>query len=151
RQRSDTDQIFVRAVREDSKMNPVSMNGGAEENPNLPVEASLNPHNENVRGAEYSAHPAQDHGPGNIDKIRDILFGANMRDYEQRSARLEEALKKESSDLRESTRHHLENLEAFVHKEFAAIDARLNAERAERSESHSRLANELSSTSAAVY
>jgi chromosome segregation ATPase len=79
--------------------------------------------------------PAQDAAPdpGNIDKIRDILFGSNMRDYEQRFARLDEALKKESADLRETTRRHLEALEAYVHKEVAALDARLNSERDERS------------------
>jgi uncharacterized protein YydD (DUF2326 family) len=93
---------------------------------------------------------ATDSGPGNIDKIRDILFGSNMRDYEQRFARLEEALKKESSDLRETTRRHLETLEAFVHKELAALEGRLNTERDERSEGHSRLATDLSVTSTSI-
>ena len=89
-------------------------------------------------------------GAGNIDKIRDILFGSNMRDYEQRFAHLEDALKKESADLRDTTRRHLESLEAFVHKELAALEGRLNAERDERSESHSRLANDLSLTSTSI-
>ncbi len=74
-----------------------------------------------------------------------------MRDYEQRFARLEEALKKESSDLRETTRRHLEALEAFVHKELAALEGRLSAEREERSESHTRLAGELASASTAIF
>jgi hypothetical protein len=99
-------------------MNAVFSNGGAEDNLNLPVQHDT---------------AANDSGAGNIDKIRDILFGSNMRDYEQRFARLEEALKKESSDLRDSTRRHLETLEAFVHKELAALEARLNTERDERS------------------
>ena len=99
-------------------MNAVFSNGGAEDNPNLPVQHDAG---------------SNDPGSGNIDKIRDILFGSNMRDYEQRFARLEEALKKESSDLRETTRRHLETLESFVHKELAALEARLNTERDERS------------------
>ncbi len=77
----------------------------------------------------YSAPSQVDAGPGNIDKIRDILFGSNMREYEQRFMRLEEALRKESSDLRDTTRRHLESLEAYVHKELAAIENRLNTER----------------------
>ncbi len=89
-------------------------------------------------------------GGGNIDKIRDILFGSNMRDYEQRFTRLEETLKKESQELRESTRRHLETLESFVHKELAALEARLNTERDERSESHSRLAADLSAASTSM-
>lgn len=80
-----------------------------------------------------------DSSPGNIDKIRDILFGSNMRDYEQRFSRLEEALKKESSDLRDTTRRHLESLEAFVHKELAALEVRLHAEHDERSDATSSI------------
>jgi hypothetical protein len=92
-----------------------------------------------------------DAGAGNIDKIRDILFGSNMREYEQRFARLEEALKKESLELRENTRRHLEALEGFVHKEFAALETRLNAEHDERSDSHSRLAGDLAATSNSIW
>jgi hypothetical protein len=103
-------------------MNAVFPNGGAEDNPHF------------LSGSE-----AAESGPGNIDKIRDILFGSNMRDYEQRFARLEEALKKESSDLRDTTRRNLEALEGFVHKELAALEGRLNMERDERSEGHSSL------------
>jgi len=115
-------------------MNAVFPNEGAVDNQNLPA-----------------AHDAaSDSNPGNIDKIRDIIFGSNMRDYEQRFSRLEEALKKESTDLRETTRRHLESLEAFVHKELAALEVRLNAERDERSESHSRLATDLSLTSSSI-
>jgi uncharacterized protein YydD (DUF2326 family) len=115
-------------------MNAVFPNGPAEDNPVLSTEQ------------DAATEPAA----GNIDKIRDILFGSNMRDYEQRFARLEEALKKESADLRDSTRRHLEALESFVHKELAALEARLNAERDERSESHSRLAGDLSLTSTSI-
>lgn len=94
--------------------------------------------------------PASHDASGNIDKIRDILFGANMRDYEHRFSRLEEALRKESADLRENTRRHLEALEAFVHKEIASLQSRITAERDERSESHARLSSELSASSAAI-
>jgi DNA repair exonuclease SbcCD ATPase subunit len=119
---------------EDYSMNAVFSNSGPEDlNLSAPHDA-----------------PA-DQNPGNIDKIRDILFGSNMRDYEQRFARLEEALKKESSELRDTTRRHLEALESFVHKELAALEVRLNTERDERSESHTRLAAELSSASSTIH
>jgi len=116
-------------------MNAVFTNGPAEDNPMI------------AAGQDAPNEPAG----GNIDKIRDILFGSNMRDYEQRFARLEEALKKESSELRDGTRRQLEALEAFVHKELAALEARLNAERDERAESHSRLAAELSGSSTSIF
>ena len=92
-----------------------------------------------------------DAGAGNIDKIREIIFGSNMRDYEMRFARLEEALRKESADMRDAMRQRLETLEAYVHKELSALDTRLSTERDERSENHSRLANELSNASASIF
>jgi hypothetical protein len=109
-------------------MNAVFSNSPADDQP-LPAHDSATAANPGD-----VASPSNDPGPGNIDKIRDILFGSNMRDYEQRFSRLEEALKKESSDLRETTRRHLEALETFVHKELAALEVRLNTERDERSE-----------------
>ncbi|HLK20950.1 MAG TPA: hypothetical protein VKT81_18490 [Bryobacteraceae bacterium] len=127
---------------------PVSSNDGVELHPGYaaePTHASNHP-------PEPAPEPAPpDSGSGNIDKIRDILFGAHMRDYEQRFARLEEALRKESLDIRDTTRRHLEALEAFVHKELAALDARLNTERAERSEGHSRLAADHASSTSSIY
>ena len=87
-------------------------------------------------------------GAGNIDKIRDILFGNQMRDYEQRFSRLEEALRKESAELRDSTRRHLEALETFVHKELSALQSRVIAERDERTENHARLTSDLAAASA---
>lgn len=95
--------------------------------------------------------PASSDSAGNIDKIRDIIFGSHMRDYDQRFARLEESLRKESLEIRDATRKHLEALEAFVHKELSAIDARLNAERDERTEHHSRLSAELATHSSSVF
>ena len=125
-------------------MNAVSPNGGTEDNRNLPPDPFQS------TGSQTQSPPHDATDPGNIDKIRDILFGSNIRDYEQRFARLEELLKKESSELRESARHQLETLEAFVHKELAALEVRLNAERDERSQSHSHLAADLSGTSASI-
>ncbi|HMD49842.1 MAG TPA: hypothetical protein VKG79_12115 [Bryobacteraceae bacterium] len=120
-------------------MNAVSVNGGVEGDRSLPG------------GTPGAQEATADAGAGNIDKIREIIFGSNMRDYDTRFARLEEALRKESLDMREAMRQRLETLESFVHKELAALDARLNTERDERSESHSRLANELSSASASIF
>lgn len=80
---------------------------------------------------------------GNIDKIRDILFGANMRDYDARFARLEESLMKEAAELRESTRRRFETLENYVKKEIDSLQARLRTERDERSEASSQHSREL--------
>jgi hypothetical protein len=121
-------------------------NGGAEDQ-----RYELASHPTQQPMAEPSAPTPSDGGAGNIDKIRDILFGSNMRDYEQRFSRLEEALKKESADLRDSTRRHLEALETFVHKELSALHGRVTAERDERAENHSRLSADLSAASASIF
>ena len=71
---------------------------------------------------------------GNIDKIREIIFGGQMRDYDRRFARVEERLIKESLDQREDTRKRFEALEAFIKAEFAALSERLQAEQRTRDE-----------------
>jgi hypothetical protein len=131
---------------DDHFTNPISSNGGAEENQTFPADP---PHP--AYGGQPPEAAPHDSGAGNIDKIRDIIFGSNMRDYEQRFARLEETLKKESLEIRDTTRRHLEALEAFVHKELAALEGRLNTERDERAESHARLSADLTMHSSSFF
>ena len=76
---------------------------------------------------------------GNIDKIREILFGGHMRDYDRRFSRVEEQLIKESLELREDTRKRFEALEAFVKAEFAALTDRLQSEQRTRDDGVSGL------------
>jgi hypothetical protein len=73
--------------------------------------------------------------PGNVDKIRDILFGSQMRDYENHFIRLEE--------MKETTRKRFENLESYVKKELESVQARMKTERDERSEATKLLSREL--------
>ena len=82
-------------------------------------------------------------GAGNVDKIRDILFGTQMRDYESRFNRLEETLIKETLEIRDTNRKKFEQLEAFVRKEFEAVQTRIKAERDVRTETASQMAREL--------
>lgn len=80
---------------------------------------------------------------GNVDKIREILFGGQMRDYDKRFSRLEERLLKESTELREDSRKRFEALEMFVHKEFAALAGRLQSEQQNREGSVQTVSREL--------
>jgi len=84
---------------------------------------------------------ATDVGPdmGNIDKIREILFGGQMRDYDRRFSRVEEQLVKDSLELREDTRKRFEALEAFIKAELAALTDRLQAEQRTRDDAVSGL------------
>jgi len=80
---------------------------------------------------------------GNVDKIREILFGGQMRDYDKRFNRLEERLLKETAELREESRRRVEALETFVNKELAALLNRLQAEQQSREGSVQTLSREL--------
>ena len=87
-----------------------------------------------------------DRTPGNIDKIREILFGSNMRDYDTRFARLEAAVVKEASDLRENTRRRFENLESYIKSEIESLHTRLKAEREERADALGQTSRDLRQT-----
>lgn len=72
-------------------------------------------------------------GTGNVDKIRDILFSTQMRDYESRFARLEETVNKETLEIRETNRRRFDQLEGHIRKEFEGLQSRIKSERDERS------------------
>ena len=71
-------------------------------------------------------------GGASIDKVRDILFGVQMREYDKRFGRLEERLVKETADLKDDVRKRMAALEQFVKQEVDALGERLSAEHGER-------------------
>jgi len=87
---------------------------------------------------------------GNIDKIREIIFGGHIRDYDKRFARLETRLVKESADLREETKRRFEVLEVFIKREFEALAERLQTEQRHREESMQGLSRALTDTGQAL-
>jgi hypothetical protein len=93
--------------------------------------------------------PADLAGAGSLEKIRDILFGAQARDYEKRFARLEERLTKESSDLREAVRRHFDSLENYIKQEFESLTERLRAEQNERSDAVRGLSEDMKNSAMA--
>ncbi|MFB3922918.1 MAG: hypothetical protein ACE145_14430 [Terriglobia bacterium] len=86
----------------------------------------------------------------NVDKIRDIIFGSQMRDYEKRFAHLEERLSADAQALREDTRKRFDALEAFVQKELESLSQRLKGEKAERAEALKELTRELRDTAKVI-
>ncbi len=77
---------------------------------------------------------AKPQGSESLDKVRDILFGSQAREYEKRFARLEERLLKEAADLREELRKRFDTLEAYTKKEVDSLAARLRTEHDQRAE-----------------
>jgi hypothetical protein len=87
---------------------------------------------------------------GNVDKIRDILFGSQMRDYEKKFSRVEERQAREVTELRDEIKRRFASLEAFVKGELTAVTDQLKSDKAERVEADKELARELKETSKAL-
>jgi hypothetical protein len=86
---------------------------------------------------------------GNLDKIRDILFGAQARDHERRFAELEQRLIREATDLRADFQRRFDSLDAYIKKEVEALAGRLAQEQEVRSGSLKTLGQELAQLSGA--
>jgi ElaB/YqjD/DUF883 family membrane-anchored ribosome-binding protein len=71
-------------------------------------------------------------GAGGIDKIRDMLFGGQMRDYDKRFKRLEERFAQDNINFREDIFQRLKVLEERIEGEFDSLSEKSKAERQER-------------------
>lgn len=80
---------------------------------------------------------------GNLEQVRDILFGGQMRDLDKRFARIEERLQKDLVRLREDVNNSLSSLEAFTKQEIAALSERLKTEHKDRAAGHKELSQGL--------
>jgi len=92
--------------------------------------------------ADGKIPPTEDGSAGNIDKVRDILFGGQMRDYERRFVRLEERLIQETNDLKDEVRKRLTALEQFVKHETESLASRIKTEQEERTDATKDLARD---------
>ena len=79
----------------------------------------------------------------NVDKIRDILFGSQMRDYEKRFARLEESVAKTVETLREDMTKRFDTLSSFVQQEVESLSHRLKTEKSERTDGLKDISREI--------
>ncbi len=101
-------------------------------------------------GAADSGRPAAEvAGAANLDKVRDILFGVQTREFERRFARLEDRLVKETNDLKDDVKKRLEALESYARQESEALAAQIKAEQDSRGEAHRDLSRELNETAKA--
>jgi hypothetical protein len=85
-------------------------------------------------------------GGGNLEKIREILFGAQVHDFEKRFTRLEEKLLKETSDARAETKKRFDSMEAFIRKEIESLVDRVKTEQGERSDAVKEISRDLRET-----
>ncbi len=80
---------------------------------------------------------------GNMDKIRDILFGNQAKDYEKRFATMEMRLAQEAGELKEELLKRIDALEIYTKQEIKDINARIKKESNERVDAHKMIQDEL--------
>jgi DNA repair exonuclease SbcCD ATPase subunit len=94
-------------------------------------------------GLQVAEPPAAEAQPESLDKVRDILFGSQMRAVETRLQGLEERLRGEHEALRDDFSKQVESLDAFIRSEAQVLAERLVAERTKRVEELKSLAAEI--------
>lgn len=96
-----------------------------------------------VMKAEKKKNSAELQEDGNIDKIRDILFGSQSRDFERRFNRMEERLSNDVAEMRDETRKRLDALEEYIKSEVKSLTERLAGEQNSRADAVKELSGEL--------
>lgn len=81
-----------------------------------------------------------------LDQVRDLLFGSQMRESDKRFAAMEERLHGAANDLRDEIRKRFDSLEQYVKSEVAALSDQLKKEQSERTSSVKQVVNDLAST-----
>jgi hypothetical protein len=97
-------------------------------------------------GTQVADPPADEAQPESLDKVRDILFGSQMRAVETRLQGLEERLRREHEATRADFARQVESLDGFIRSEVQALGERLSAERTKRTEEIKGLAAEIKET-----
>lgn len=87
------------------------------------------------------------HEEGNIDKIRDILFGVQVRDFEERFLKLEKHFDKEIEKTQTKTQKRISSLEETLKKELGALTEKLYVEQDSRSDAIKGVIEDLKITS----
>jgi hypothetical protein len=90
---------------------------------------------------------ADEAGAASLDKVRDILFGGQMRDLDQRFARVEERLTRETAELGEDVRKRLASVEQYAGTEAEALAQRIKGEYEARTTANKELSRQLQDTS----
>jgi exonuclease VII large subunit len=94
----------------------------------------------NKESLDSGSHEVED-----ISKIRDILFGNNMNEYEKRFDLLEKKLAHSISENKEETEKKILSLENYLRKEFKLLNDRLQEEEDSRMKSDKKIIMEIES------
>ncbi|MBW4507610.1 MAG: hypothetical protein KME64_14015 [Scytonematopsis contorta HA4267-MV1] len=76
-----------------------------------------------------------------LEKVRDILFGTQMREVDKKISRLEERLTKDFNNLQLDTRKHLDSLENYIKQEVESLSEKIKQEQSQREQVVNALAD----------
>jgi hypothetical protein len=79
----------------------------------------------------------------NVDKIREILFGSQTREFDGRMSHLEQNFLETTSELRQSSMKRLETLENYFKKQLETLVVSQKSEREERTDAVKKLMQEM--------
>ncbi len=96
-----------------------------------------------VKEQPEAAVPAPAQEAESVDRIRDIIFGAQMRDYEARFRGLEERLGNEIDAIGQRLEKRFEQLGQDTRQRLDRLQKDLQAEASQRNEAHGQLAQAL--------
>lgn len=84
----------------------------------------------NAKQAANSASPMQDEveEQDSVDKIRDILFGNQMRELDRKFAKLEERIASDLASIRQESTSQIDSLQSFVESEIEILSSKLGTE-----------------------
>jgi hypothetical protein len=94
-------------------------------------------------GVQVADSPAAEPQPEGLDKVRDILFGGQMRAVESRLQNMEERLRREDEVIRSDFKKQTETLDALIRSEVQGLADRLSAEQTRRAEEIKSLTAEI--------
>ena len=94
-------------------------------------------------GVEVTEPPVPEAQPESLDKVRDILFGGQMRAVEGRLQSMEERFREEHDAIRSEFGKQAESLDALIRSEVQMLADRLAAERTRRAEELKSLSAEI--------
>jgi ElaB/YqjD/DUF883 family membrane-anchored ribosome-binding protein len=86
----------------------------------------------NKRNFKNDGAPVGEGNSSSMEQVRDLLFGAQLKDMEVRMQRQEARFSREINDVNDALRNRLDSLENFMKSEVSSLLARLKDEQQER-------------------
>jgi hypothetical protein len=105
----------------------------------IPSDEQASVASERRRADEAASAAKIDSTGANLDKVRDILFGSQLREIDRRLTRLEERQTKEMNDLKSDVKSRLDAFDSYMRHETEALSVQIQTERRDRGSTDEQL------------